>query len=189
MYWSFLSTCTLLECTEASWVCLPNFTVLKLLEYIYLTLLYWNFLSTCTLLYWIFLNTFFYFTVLKLLEYLYLTSLYWTIWLHLIYFTVLNLLEYMYFTALYWSFLNTCTSTLMYSTLLRTCFSHHCNEAFWVHVPHVTDLKLLKKNYPLFHYWSFCSTCSFLQSIEAFWLHVLHFTLLKLFEYMLITSL
>ena len=70
LYWSFLSTFTLLHCIESSWVHVLYVTLLKLFEYMYFTSLYRSFLST--------------FTLLHCIE---------SSWVHEIYYTVLNLLK------------------------------------------------------------------------------------------------
>ena len=47
MYWTFLSTFTLCQYNQASWVHTPDFNVLNL-EYMYFTSMYWTFSRTFT---------------------------------------------------------------------------------------------------------------------------------------------
>ena len=145
LYWSFLSTFTLLHCIEAYWVDISGFTVMKILEYIYFISLYRILLSTCNLLHciepfqvhvshflhWRFSTTCtsphcieaFWVHVPQLSEMKLLKKIYYLFHciessaVYVVYLNVLKLFEYMFFTSNYWKFFSTCSSL-------------HCIESF-----------------------------------------------------------
>ena len=166
--------------------------------------MYWSYLSTCTSpMYYSYWSTY---TSLHSIE---------DSWEHILYFTVLNHFQYMYWTTLYWSFLSTCISLhcieaylvyVLHFTVLKLLEYMFLTSLHWSilsTVPHLTVLKLSKKNYTSFlcvvvswvhiHHFTLLKLYSLVNvlyfSVLIFWVHVIHFTLLKLLEYMLIISL
>ena len=107
----------------------------------------------------------------------------------------------MHLTSLYWSLFSLCTS--LHCTLLEYMFLTSLHWSTLSTVPHLTVLKLSKKNYTSFlcvvvswvhiHHFTLLKLYSLVDvlyfSVLIFWVHVIHFTLLKLLEYMLIISL
>ena len=128
LYWSFLNTCTLLHCIEASSVntllqCIENsrvhphhFTVWNLVENWFLTSFNWILLCTSTSLHW---NKSF--------------------WLHIIYIIVLNHLEFIHLILIYWRFFKNRYCTSQNQICLTTYYIlHNYIKAYWLHIRHFT---------------------------------------------------
>ena len=109
MYWSFLSTCTLLCIIEISWAHDHHFTILNLFKNMYLTFDS-IFSSTCTSFqwiegFWLHILYFVHWTILNTFSSFHFIE---DFLVHVIYFTISKLFEYIYFTSKYKSLFSTC---------------------------------------------------------------------------------